>query len=145
MSQIPLHPQSSERSLSSDANDIKTNADFVPWNTPFIRPVLARPKRTAKKRKREDDNSSQTEDGGNTGPPPGYPWMGHRRYSKMSSVPRMLTQELKDFVEFMSPTPEERKVREYVHWRVQTSVAKIWSDVQAVVFGSFDTQLYLPS
>ncbi|KAG0345868.1 hypothetical protein BG004_002897 [Podila humilis] len=95
------------------------------------------------KRKRENDYGSDTE--GSTGPPVGCPWMGHRQYSRMGSVPRMLTQELKDFVDFISPSPEEHKVREYIHRRVQASVCKIWPEAQVIVFGSFNTKLYLPS
>ncbi|KAF9428039.1 hypothetical protein BGZ94_003519 [Podila epigama] len=95
------------------------------------------------KRKRENDYGSDTE--GSTGPPPGCPWMGHRQYSRMDSVPRMLTQELKDFVNFLSPSREEHKVREYVHRRIQQIVKRLWNDAQVVIFGSYETRLYLPS
>ncbi|KAG0332704.1 hypothetical protein BG004_001134 [Podila humilis] len=92
------------------------------------------------KRKRDDEDDIDT-----NGPSGMFPWMGHRQYSKLGSVPRMLTQEVKDFVDYISPTPEEHKVREYVHQRVQETIAKIWSDAQVIVFGSFNTRLYLPS
>ncbi|KAF9923630.1 hypothetical protein FBU30_006353 [Linnemannia zychae] len=95
------------------------------------------------KRKRDADNGSDTE--GATGPPPGCPWMGHRQYSKLPSVPIMLTQELKDFVDFLSPTREEHQVRKYVIQHIAKTVSELWPDAEVHVFGSYDTQLYLPS
>ncbi|KAF9355033.1 hypothetical protein BGX26_007063 [Mortierella sp. AD094] len=101
------------------------------------------PKSKSLKRTRTDD--SEDSDGPSTGPPPGCPWMGHRKYSKMDSVPMMLTQELKDFVEFISPTREEHQVRKYVARRIEEEVKKVWRDAEVVVFGSFETKLYLPT
>ncbi|KAG0217992.1 hypothetical protein BGX33_008853 [Mortierella sp. NVP41] len=101
------------------------------------------PSHAGEKRKRSSDNGSDTE--GATGPPPGCPWMGHRQYSKMPSVPMMLTQELKDFVDYLSPTPEEHQVRKYVTQWIAKVVSDLWPDSELHVFGSYDTQLYLPS
>ncbi|KAG0029172.1 hypothetical protein BGZ81_004064 [Podila clonocystis] len=101
------------------------------------------PETTAGHKRKRDGYGSDTE--GSTGPPPGCPWMGHRQYSKLDSVPRMLTQELKDFVGFISPSREEHKIRQYVHRRIQRSIERLWPDAQVVVFGSFETRLYLPS
>ncbi|KAG0320526.1 hypothetical protein BGZ99_004440 [Dissophora globulifera] len=96
------------------------------------------------KRKRsldDDDTLQQT----SAGPPPDCPWMGHRVYSAMRSVPMMLTQELKDFVEYISPTREEHQIRRYVVRRISECINELWSDAEVVVFGSFHTKLYLPS
>ncbi|KAF8931598.1 hypothetical protein BGZ47_011757 [Haplosporangium gracile] len=105
--------------------------------------IPAEPSHAGQKRKREPDNGSDTE--GATGPPPGCPWMGHRQYSKLPSVPIMLTQELKDFVDYLSPTPEEHQVRKYVIQWIAKTVSELWPDSEVHVFGSYDTQLYLPS
>ncbi|KAK3832767.1 MAG: hypothetical protein J3R72DRAFT_372738 [Linnemannia gamsii] len=101
------------------------------------------PSHAGQKRKRDPDYGSDTE--GATGPPPGCPWMGHRQYSKLPSVPVMLTQELKDFVDYLSPTPEEHQVRKYVIQWIAKTVTELWPDSEVHVFGSYDTQLYLPS
>ncbi|KAF9904614.1 hypothetical protein EC991_002543 [Linnemannia zychae] len=101
------------------------------------------PSHAGQKRKRDPDYGSDTE--GATGPPPGCPWMGHRMYSKLPSVPIMLTQELKDFVDYLSPTPEEHQVRKYVVQLIAKTVAELWPNSEVHVFGSYDTQLYLPS
>ncbi|KAG0249824.1 hypothetical protein BG011_008910 [Mortierella polycephala] len=95
------------------------------------------------KRKRSLDYGSDTE--GYTGPPPGCPWMRHRLYSNMPSVPLMLTQELKDFVNYISPTREEHQVRTYVFKRIAGAIHNMWWDAKVELYGSFDTQLYLPS
>ncbi|KAG0317121.1 hypothetical protein BG000_004639 [Podila horticola] len=57
----------------------------------------------------------------------------------------MMTQELKDFVQYISPTREEHQVRRYVYQVVQDLVKSIWRGAEVRVFGSFDTQLYLPT
>ena len=57
----------------------------------------------------------------------------------------MLTQELKDFVDYLSPTPEEHQVRKYVTQWIAKVVSDLWPDSELHVFGSYDTQLYLPS
>ncbi|KAG0023486.1 hypothetical protein BGZ82_010732 [Podila clonocystis] len=98
------------------------------------------------KRKRHDDDDDINNDlAGPTGPPPGCPWMGHRHYSALPTAQRMMTQELKDFVQYISPTREEHQVRRYVFRVVQDLVKSIWRDAEVRVFGSFDTQLYLPT
>ncbi|KAF9122014.1 hypothetical protein BGW39_010092 [Mortierella sp. 14UC] len=103
----------------------------------------AEPSHAGQKRKRDPDYGSDAE--GATGPPPGCPWMGHRQYSKLPSVPIMLTQELKDFVDYLSPTPEEHQVRKYVIQWIAKTVTELWPESEVHVFGSYDTRLYLPS
>ncbi|KAG0367328.1 hypothetical protein BGZ54_004050 [Gamsiella multidivaricata] len=98
-----------------------------------------------KRKRSQDDEETDPELAPITGPPPGCPWMGHRNYAAMASVPRMLTQELKDFVEFISPTREEHQIRKYVLRRIRDIIQELWSDADVMVFGSFDTRLYLPT
>ncbi|KAF9374391.1 hypothetical protein CPC16_001331 [Podila verticillata] len=102
--------------------------------------------RSSKRKRHEDDDDDINSDlVGPTGPPPGCPWMGHRHYSALPTAQRMMTQELKDFVQYISPTREEHQVRRYVFRVVQELVRGIWPDAEVRVFGSFDTQLYLPT
>lgn len=98
-----------------------------------------------RKRHEDDDDDINNELVGPTGPPPGCPWMGHRHYSALPTAQRMMTQELKDFVQYISPSREEHQVRRYVFRVVQELVRSIWPDAEVRVFGSFDTQLYLPT
>ncbi|KAF9968448.1 hypothetical protein BGZ70_003844 [Mortierella alpina] len=156
-------PDASDEKLAADEkphlNEMETGADFIPFSfedtyeepepEPVVAPVVPvfqenkSDSRHGQKRKRDLDYGSDTE--GSTGPPPGCPWMGHRQYTKLSSVPVMLTQELKDFVDYISPTREEHQVRKYVLQRVEMACKALWGNVQVKIFGSYDTQLYLPS
>ncbi|KAF9432873.1 hypothetical protein BGZ76_010201 [Entomortierella beljakovae] len=97
------------------------------------------------KRTRRELSDDSDSDGPTTGPPPGCPWMGHRKYTRMKTVPMMLTQELKDFVDYISPTREEHQVRKYVAKRLEVVIRELWKDAKVVVFGSFETKLYLPT
>ncbi|KAF9571955.1 hypothetical protein EC968_010492 [Mortierella alpina] len=158
----PVQDDVKEKTAANDKpqlDDMEAGADFIPFSfedtyeepepEPVVAPVVpvfqenASDRPHGQKRKRDLDYGSDTE--GSTGPPPGCPWMGHRQYTKLSSVPVMLTQELKDFVDYISPTREEHQVRKYVLRRVETACKALWSNVQVKIFGSYDTQLYLPS
>ncbi|KAF9183816.1 long-chain fatty acid-CoA ligase [Haplosporangium sp. Z 11] len=143
-------------SVDAEKDSMKSGADFIKFGDSeseeeHHEPPLQSATRTMEaqesnhghKRKRSLDSDS--DDGIGTGPPPGCPWMGHRKYSKMPSVPLMLTQEIKDFVAYISPTREEHQVRKYVHRRIIQAVNRIWPEARVVVFGSFETRLYLPS
>ncbi|KAG9325105.1 hypothetical protein KVV02_006767 [Mortierella alpina] len=158
----PVQVDAKEKSAADDKpqlDDMETGADFIPFSfedtyeepepEPVVAPVVPvfqenmSENRHGQKRKRDLDYGSDTE--GSTGPPPGCPWMGHRQYTKLSSVPVMLTQELKDFVDYISPTREEHQVRKYVLQRVEMACRALWVNVKVEIFGSYDTQLYLPS
>ncbi|KAK3804620.1 MAG: hypothetical protein J3Q66DRAFT_376208 [Benniella sp.] len=79
-----------------------------------------------------------------TGPPPGCPWMGHRNYSKMASVPIMLTR---NFGTCRLPQPNQGGASDPGICREAGSEdgQGLWSNADVVVFGSFDTMLYLPT
>ncbi|KAI1316687.1 hypothetical protein EDD11_009575 [Mortierella claussenii] len=137
--------QGTERS----GDDLKSGADFVRFESKSYTNLTAEPSRAtsesrAQKRRRASNDDSDAE-GASIQPPPGCPWMGSRRYSELASVPRMLNQELKDFVTYLSPTQEEHQVRTYVYQRMRTAIQNLWSNAVVEVFGSFETQLYLPT
>ncbi|KAI9183512.1 hypothetical protein H9P43_004430 [Blastocladiella emersonii ATCC 22665] len=70
-------------------------------------------------------------------------WVRSEPYS--TDMARMLHEEIVDFVEFMQPTEEEHFLRELVVSSVQSNVEKcISKQARVLVFGSFQTQLYLP-
>ncbi|KAG0236805.1 hypothetical protein BGW42_002673 [Actinomortierella wolfii] len=148
-------PQASTPPAAVD--DLQTGADYIAFDisddeSEFNKQqqIQVAPRPTSvvagSKRKRgtaDDDSGSDTE--GATGPPPNCPWMGHRRYSRMKNVPVMLTQELKDFVAYISPTREEHQVRKYVFMRIERTVKQLWPEASLHIFGSYETMLYLPS
>ncbi|KAK3804629.1 MAG: hypothetical protein J3Q66DRAFT_362132 [Benniella sp.] len=127
-------------------NEFDLGADFIAFeDSDDEDEPINHPKKNGGKRRRPVDEDEDPDEGPMTGPPPGCPWMGHRNYSKMASVPIMLTQELWDFVDYISPTKEEHQIREYVVRLVRKTVKDLWSNADVVVFGSFDTMLYLPT
>jgi len=78
------------------------------------------------------------------------PWMSSatRRYSEDPC--ERLHEEIVDFTAYMSPSEEERYARSEAIRRLETVVLQLWpstpeTPVKLVPFGSFDSQLFLPS
>ncbi|KAI4890795.1 hypothetical protein NFI96_010583 [Prochilodus magdalenae] len=71
----------------------------------------------------------------------GTPWKS-RNYSEGIVG---LHEEIKDFYEYMSPRPEEERMRLEVVDRIQKVIKDLWPSADVQVFGSFSTGLYLPT
>jgi non-canonical poly(A) RNA polymerase PAPD5/7 len=72
------------------------------------------------------------------------PWIPHdKNYS--SDLLEMLHEEMDDYIAFISPTKAEHEMRLVTVKRIENVVKSIWGNAELKVFGSFDTQLYLPS
>uniref|UniRef100_A0A146ZLI2 Terminal nucleotidyltransferase 4A n=1 Tax=Fundulus heteroclitus TaxID=8078 RepID=A0A146ZLI2_FUNHE len=56
-----------------------------------------------------------------------------------------LHEEIKDFYQYISPRPEEEKMRLEVVDRIKGVVQDLWPNAEVHVFGSFSTGLYLPT
>nr|KAG5707516.1 hypothetical protein BaRGS_012020 [Batillaria attramentaria] len=56
-----------------------------------------------------------------------------------------LHEEIKEFFDYMSPQPEEAKMRTEVVRRIQDVIGKLWPEAKVEIFGSFRTGLYLPT
>ncbi|KAF9916010.1 hypothetical protein BX616_004847 [Lobosporangium transversale] len=152
-------PKRSEqrRSFGKDSDGFKEGQDFVRFESTvssfsttatterLYSLVQHKRKRDAGSAMGDSDDVEDIESTTTLGPPPGCPWMGRRRYSDLPSAPMMLTQELKDFVAYISPTQEEHQVRTYVYQRVCRAVQALWDGAVVEVFGSFETQIYLPT
>ncbi len=54
-------------------------------------------------------------------------------------------REVKDLVDYLSPTEKEHSLRQFVVARIRRCVEDYWDDASLEVFGSFDTKLYLPN
>ncbi|KAM9765684.1 terminal nucleotidyltransferase 4B [Menidia menidia] len=104
------------------------------------------------KRKRDNKastfgfNSSLLNSGNasNTGGYEGYtgtPWKV-RNYSEGIIG---LHEEIKDFYAYISPRPEEEKMRLEVVDRIKGVIYGLWPSAEVQVFGSFSTGLYLPT
>ncbi|XP_029282945.1 LOW QUALITY PROTEIN: terminal nucleotidyltransferase 4B [Cottoperca gobio] len=102
------------------------------------------------KRKRDNKastfgfNSSLLNSGSNTGGYDGYagtPWKV-RNYSEGIIG---LHEEVSDFYKYISPRPEEEKMRLEVVDRIKGVIHDLWPSAEVQVFGSFSTGLYLPT
>ncbi|XP_016003088.2 terminal nucleotidyltransferase 4B isoform X1 [Rousettus aegyptiacus] len=56
-----------------------------------------------------------------------------------------LHEEISDFYEYMSPRPEEEKMRMEVVSRIESVIKELWPSADVQIFGSFKTGLYLPT
>nr|KAF6318957.1 terminal nucleotidyltransferase 4B [Pipistrellus kuhlii] len=56
-----------------------------------------------------------------------------------------LHEEISDFYEYMSPRPEEEKMRMEVVNRIESVIKELWPSADVQIFGSFKTGLYLPT
>lgn len=56
-----------------------------------------------------------------------------------------LHEEIEDFFQYMTPTPEEHRVRMNVVNGITEVIMKIWPHAKVYIFGSFYTGLYLPT
>ncbi|KAM9302311.1 terminal nucleotidyltransferase 4B [Gastrophryne carolinensis] len=74
-------------------------------------------------------------------PPTGTPWKS-RHYSHEVIG---LHEEILDFYKYMSPRPEEEKMRLEVVSRIENVIKELWPSADVQIFGSFKTGLYLPT
>ncbi|XP_044125448.1 terminal nucleotidyltransferase 4B isoform X1 [Bufo gargarizans] len=75
------------------------------------------------------------------GPFSGTPWKS-RNYSDEVIG---LHEEILDFYKYMSPRPEEEKMRMEVVNRIENVIKELWPSADVQIFGSFKTGLYLPT
>ncbi|EPY52646.1 poly(A) polymerase Cid14 [Schizosaccharomyces cryophilus OY26] len=121
---------SKKEANAAEGNDIPR---FMQNNGRFFHEAGKQDESTGRKRKRmayEIDPSS-------------CPW--HRPYKVDTEVSRLLHQDITQFVDYITPTPEEHAVRKSLISRINSAVLKKWPDVSVYVFGSFETRLYLPT
>eukprot|EP01091_Cochliopodium_minus_P020429 TRINITY_DN892_c2_g1_i3.p1 TRINITY_DN892_c2_g1~~TRINITY_DN892_c2_g1_i3.p1 ORF type:complete len:336 (+),score=100.96 TRINITY_DN892_c2_g1_i3:182-1189(+) len=73
------------------------------------------------------------------------PWMRKNTFTDdKKTLMEKLDQEIKDFVDYIKSTDEEKKMRDYVIEKLNNVVTKIWPDAKICVYGSFPLDLYLP-
>eukprot|EP00850_Spirogloea_muscicola_P014783 SM000108S14227 [mRNA] locus=s108:310432:315393:+ [translate_table: standard] len=73
------------------------------------------------------------------------PWARHQQKRALHSPYLRLHQEILDFCRFVAPTKEEVESREAAVRRVTAVIKSIWPKCQVKMFGSFATNLYLPT
>ncbi|XP_056605061.1 terminal nucleotidyltransferase 4B [Triplophysa dalaica] len=71
----------------------------------------------------------------------GTPWKKRNYFEGIVG----LHEEIKDFYDYISPRPEEERMRHEVVARIQRVIKDLWPNAEVQVFGSFSTGLYLPT
>ena len=90
---------------------------------------------TSKKRKRPDqDQGSET-----------WPWCAQVDWDNHSSASSQLTAEVEAFYEWIKPNEAEHAVRSGIVSSIRKAITARWPDAAVEPFGSYKTQLYLPS
>ncbi|KAK6454085.1 topoisomerase I-related protein [Scheffersomyces xylosifermentans] len=74
-----------------------------------------------------------------------YPWVKDQNHSKQKEISDWLTMEMKDFVNYISPSSEEIRTRNRLINKLKTHITKYWPETETHVFGSSATDLYLPA
>lgn len=75
---------------------------------------------------------------------PAFPWVKGHDHLKQKEIADWLTLEIKDFVNYISPSKEEIVIRNSVITNLKEKISSFWPTTQAHVFGSCATDLYLP-
>lgn len=73
-----------------------------------------------------------------------FPWVKGHDHSKQKEIADWLTLEIKDFVNYISPSSQEIVNRNTLVNNLKKKITEFWPKTQAHVFGSCATDLYLP-
>ncbi|ODV76951.1 uncharacterized protein CANTADRAFT_8128 [Suhomyces tanzawaensis NRRL Y-17324] len=89
-----------------------------------------------------DENGEINETTGSLTNP--YPWIKDHDHSKQKEIADWLTLEMKDFVNYISPSSREIHTRNGVINQLKSKIKEFWPSTDTYVFGSSATDLYLP-
>lgn len=73
-----------------------------------------------------------------------YPWIKAHDHSEQKEIADWLTMEMKDFVNYISPSKDEIMARNIVVKALKQQISTCWPGTETHVFGSCATDLYLP-
>lgn len=73
-----------------------------------------------------------------------FPWIKDHDHSKQKEIADWLTMEMKDFVNYISPSKAEIVTRNTVVSTLKKEIGQFWPATETHVFGSCATDLYLP-
>ena len=66
-------------------------------------------------------------------------------YSHTYLIPVRLHEEILDFAKWIEPWEDEKRMRDFVAEKVTLLVKELWPKAEVRIYGSFYTNLYLPS
>lgn len=132
-----------QKSRKIESNELSKNSDFIGLGF-----------ESSEDEKNSDDYDDYSDDGiisndegqmnVNASPTTLYPWIKAHDHSKQKEIADWLTMEIKDFVNYISPSKEEIMTRNSVIKRLKLRITGFWKNTETHVFGSNATDLYLP-
>lgn len=129
-------------SLTSNGNEVNDNKDFIGFGF--------------ESSEDERDDGLQSDDGylsddqhGSMKTRPDakhleFPWVKDHDHLRQKEIADWLTKEMKDFVNFISPSTAEITARNNVVDQLKREITRFWPGTELHVFGSCATDLYLP-
>ncbi|CAB4377561.1 hypothetical protein RhiirA5_352341 [Rhizophagus irregularis] len=140
----------SERSTSGVNNKIKPTPDAVSQNSSFIpmgvfsnQELFEVDAMTNPRKKRKKYMINQTE--WRAPYDEEVPWLIKDNVRKYKSAIQRLHYEIEEFVAYLCPTDIERMWRVFAIRRIEECIKSSYPDAEIMVFGSFNTGLYLPT
>lgn len=139
---------SSSKKLLFQPNELAKNADFIEFGFSSSENEDNDGQQGEDDEYSDDGIISDDQSGGriNTHSVPSslYPWVKDHDHSKQKEIADWLTMEMKDFVNYISPSKQEIITRNNVVSTLKKEISTFWPNTEAHVFGSCATDLYLP-
>lgn len=140
-------PNPRKRRLSEEDNEVAGNNDFISFGFSSSededdRIYDAMENAYSDDGYISDDRSGSIQTLGHSKTP--FPWVKGQDHSHQKEIADWLTLEIKDFVNYISPSKDEILNRNTVINTLKENISSFWPNAQAHVFGSCATDLYLP-
>lgn len=117
--------------ITTETNELAKNEDFIGFG--FL------------STDEEESEGEESENDGHSGAPNSqYPWIKDHDHSTQKEIADWLTMEIRDFVNYISPSSDEIITRNKVIAALKKSISDFWPGTTVHVFGSCATDLYLP-
>lgn len=117
--------------ITTETNELAKNEDFIGFG--FL------------STDEEESEGEESENDDHSGAPNSqYPWIKDHDHSTQKEIADWLNMEIRDFVNYISPSSDEIITRNKVIAALKKSISDFWPGTTVHVFGSCATDLYLP-
>ncbi|EER31753.1 conserved hypothetical protein [Candida tropicalis MYA-3404] len=117
--------------ITTETNELAKNEDFIGFGFSST--------------DEEESEGEESENDDHSGAPNSqYPWIKDHDHSTQKEIADWLTMEIRDFVNYISPSSDEIITRNKVIAALKKSISDFWPGTTVHVFGSCATDLYLP-
>lgn len=141
------HTNPRKRRLSEADNEVAGNNDFISFGFSSSEDEADRIDGATEDTYSDDGYISDDQSGSiraHSSSKTQFPWVKGQDHSRQKEIADWLTLEIKDFVNYISPSIDEISNRNTVINTLKQNISSFWPNAQAHVFGSCATDLYLP-